>query len=301
MKPTLVVMAAGVGSRYGGLKQIDPVGPAGEIMLDYSVFDAIRAGFGKVVFIIRHDLEQDFKTVIGAHFTGKVAVEYVFQELANLPAGFSVPPDRKKPWGTGHAVLQCRPVVKEPFAVINADDFYGRRSYAVIADYLRQLPADSSNHAMVGFQLVNTLSDHGSVTRGICETDAQRRLQSVVERFKIERTPGGARYEDEHGQWITCRGDEIASMNLFGFTPALFALLAEKFPVFLKSALANPKSEFLLPAIVNNLIQEKRITMTVLQTPEPWFGVTYKEDKPIVCAGIRKQIAAGAYPERLWN
>ena len=301
MKPTLVVMAAGVGSRYGGLKQIEPVGPSGEIMLDYSVFDAIRAGFGKVVFIIRHDIEQDFKAVIGSHFTGRIPVEYVFQELANLPAGFTVPPDRKKPWGTGHAVLQCKPTVKEPFAVINADDFYGRQSYAVIADYLKALPLDSQAQAMVGFKLANTLSDHGTVTRGICETDAKRKLQSVVERFKIERTAQGARYENEAGQWINCRGAEIASMNMFGFTPALFGMLAEKLPAFLKGAVSNPKAEFLLPAIVNELIQERRITLTVLRTPEQWLGVTYKEDKPIVSAGIRQQIAAGAYPARLWT
>lgn len=300
MKPTLVVMAAGVGSRYGGLKQIDPVGPAGEIMLDYSVFDAIRAGFGKVVFIIRRDIEQDFKAVIVSHFAGRVPVDYVFQELANLPAGFTVPPDRQKPWGTGHAVLQCKAAVKEPFAVINADDFYGRRSYVVIADYLKQLRPDSHHHAMVGFKLANTLSDHGSVTRGICETDSQGKLVSVVERFKIEKTGTGARFENEHGQWVNCRGGEIASMNMFGFTPTLFDMLAEKFPSFLKGAAGHPKAEFLLPAIVNTLIQERRITLTVLQTPEQWFGVTYKEDKPIVSAGIRAQIAAGAYPERLW-
>ncbi|MBU4200089.1 MAG: nucleotidyltransferase [Verrucomicrobia bacterium] len=301
MKPTLVVMAAGVGSRYGGLKQIDPVGPSGEIMLDYSVFDAIRAGFGKVVFIIRRDIEQDFKAVIVSHFAGRIPVDYVFQELANLPAGFTVPPDRKKPWGTGHAVLQCKDLVREPFAVINADDFYGCQSYAVIADYLQNLRPDGHDHAMVGFKLANTLSDHGSVTRGICETDVQGKLVSVAERFKIEKTASGARYENETGQWVNCRGEEIASMNLFGFTPALFVMLEEKFPPFLISAAGNPKAEFLLPAIVNTLIQERRITLNVLQTPEQWFGVTYKEDKPIVSAGIRAQIAAGVYPERLWS
>jgi hypothetical protein len=294
-------MAAGVGSRYGGLKHIDPVGPGGEIMLDYSVFDAIRAGFGKVVFIIRHDIERDFKAVIGSHFAGRVEVEYVFQELANLPAGFTLPPDRTKPWGTGHAVLQCKHAVKEPFAVINADDFYGRKSYAVIAEYLKVLPVDSNQQAMIGFNLANTLSDHGSVTRGICEIDSSRKLRSVVERFKIERTPGGARYENESSQWVDCRGDEIASMNMFGFAPTLFALLDEKFPLFLKWAVGKPKAEFLLPGIVNELIHERRIAMTVLQTPEQWLGVTYKEDKPIVSAGIRKQIAARAYPERLWT
>ena len=293
-------MAAGVGSRYGGLKQIDPVGPSGEIMLDYSVFDAIRAGFGKVVFIIRRDIEQDFKAVIVSHFAGRIPVDYVFQELANLPAGFTLPPDRKKPWGTGHAVLQCKDVVKEPFAVINADDFYGQKSYAVLADYLGKLTPASNTLAMVGFQLANTLSDHGSVTRAICETDANNRLVSVVERFKIEKTAAGARYENETGQWVDCRGEEIASMNMFGFTPALFAMLTEKFPPFLHSATGNFKVEFLLPVIVNTLIQEHRITLNVLQTPEQWFGVTYKEDKPFVSAGIRKQIAAGVYPERLW-
>ena len=301
MKPTLVVMAAGVGSRYGGLKQIDPVGPSGEIMLDYSVFDAIRAGFGKVVFIIRHDIEQDFKAVIGSHFVDHVQVEYVFQELTALPSGFTVPADRQKPWGTGHAVLQSRAMVQEPFAVINADDFYGQRSYAVLADYLRNTAPDGNAYAMVGFKLVNTLSDHGTVTRGICETDAARNLISVAERFKIEKTATGSRFENETGQWVDCRGDEIASMNMFGFTPTMFTWLEEQFPLFLQGAMSKPKAEFLLPAIVNTLIQERRVTMTVLQTPEPWFGVTYKEDKPFVSAGIRKQITAGVYPERLWT
>lgn len=301
MQPTLVIMAAGVGSRYGGLKQIDPVGPTGEIMLDYSVYDAIRAGFAKIVFIIRRDIEQDFKTIIGSHFAGRVPVEYVFQELTNLPEGFQLSAERSKPWGTGHAVLSCEAVVKEPFAVINADDFYGRQSYQILADYLRQTPATSAAYAMVGFKLSNTLSDHGSVTRGICETDAKLQLQSVVERFKIEKTSQGARYENEAGQWVTCRGNEIASMNMFGFTPTLFALLKEKFPIFLKSAIANPKAEFLLPSIMDALIKEGRISMAVLPTPEQWFGVTYKEDKAIVSAGIQQQIAAGHYSPRLWN
>ncbi|MBU4286400.1 MAG: nucleotidyltransferase, partial [Verrucomicrobia bacterium] len=188
MKPTLVVMAAGVGSRYGGLKQIEPVGPSGEIMPDYSVFDAIRAGFGKVVFIIRHDIEKDFHEAIGAHFEGRIQMDYVFQELADLPAGFALPPDRTKPWGTGHAIMRCKNLVKEPFAVINADDFYGAKSYDVIARYLEKLAPTDTAYAMVGFQLVNTLSDHGSVTRGICEVDAHHMLNSVAERFKIEKT-----------------------------------------------------------------------------------------------------------------
>lgn len=300
MQPTLVVMAAGVGSRYGGLKQIEPVGPAGEIMLDYSVFDAIRAGFGKVIFIIRHDLEADFKAVIGAHFTGRIPVEYVYQELTDLPPGFTVPPDRKKPWGTGHAILRCQDVAREPFAVINADDFYGQKSYAVIADYLRRVPPAGADYAMVGFRLVNTLSDHGHVTRGICEVDAGNMLQRVAERFKIEKSGAGARYLDERDQWVSLPGNEIASMNMFGFTPTLFTFFAQKFPVFLKAAGADLKAEFLMPSIVDELTRERRITLRVLTTPEKWFGVTYKEDKPAVVANVRKLIKAGVYPEKLW-
>jgi len=301
MQPTLVVMAAGVGSRYGGLKQIEPVGPSGEIMLDYSVFDAIRAGFGKVAFIIRHDIEKDFKEAIGAHFDNRIPVEYVFQELADLPAAFAVPPDRTKPWGTGHAIMRCKTLVNEPFAVINADDFYGARSYEVIARYLQALSPHANTYAMVGFRLANTLSAHGSVTRGICDVDANHMLNSVVERFKIEKTVDGARYENEHSQWVALQGHEIASMNMFGFTPTMFGFLDEKFPVFLKKAAGHPKAEFLMPAIADELIRERKITMRVLETPEKWFGVTYKEDKPFVTAGIRRLIEAGVYPHKLWN
>lgn len=302
MKPTLVVMAAGVGSRFGGLKQIEPVGPSGEIMLDYSVFDAIRAGFGKAVFIIRRDIEKDFKAVIGAHFNGRIAVEYVFQEKdACLPDGYRLPADRLKPWGTGHAILCCQDTVREPFGVINADDFYGQASYRVLADYLAGQSVQGTAYAMVGFALANTLSDHGHVTRGICEVDAHRMLISVKERFKIEKTAGGARFEDENSQWHALRGDEIASMNMFGFTPALFPELARKFPAFLESARGNPKAEFLMPAIADELIRAKRATLRVLETTEKWFGVTYKEDKPIVAAGIRQLIERGVYPARLWQ
>jgi hypothetical protein len=301
MKPTLVVMAAGVGSRYGGLKQIEPVGPSGEIMLDYSVFDAIRAGFGKVVFIIRHDIEKDFKEAIGAHFVNRIPVEYVYQERTDLPAGFTLPPDRAKPWGTGHAVMRCSTLVKEPFAVINADDFYGAASYDVLARYLKALDPRVNTYAMVGFQLVNTLSDHGSVTRGICEVDAHHMLSSVAERFKIEKTADGARYENEHNQWVPLQGHEIASMNMFGFTPTLFGFLDEKFSVFLNKNAGHPKAEFLMPAIADELIHERKITMRVLSTPEKWFGVTYKEDKPFVTAGVRRLIENGVYPEKLWD
>jgi len=300
MKPTLVVMAAGVGSRYGGLKQIDPVGPNGEIILDYSVYDAIKSGFGKIVFIIRRDIEQDFKAIIGSHFANRINVEYVFQELTDLPAGFGVPEGRSKPWGTGHAVLSCRNAVKEPFGVINADDLYGAQSYKILADYLSKLDPAGNAYAMVGFRIANTLSDHGHVTRGICEVDANRMLLSVVERFKIEKTQNGARYQDEKEQWIALQGDEIASMNMWGFTPTLFKYLEQKFPLFLKAAGGNLKAEFLMPSIADELIKARKITMQVLNTPAKWLGVTYKDDKPEVAKKVAELIKGGVYPSPLW-
>ena len=301
MKPTLVVMAAGIGSRYGGLKQMDPVGPGGEIILDYSVYDAVRAGFGKVVFIIRRDIEKDFKTIIGSHFAARVQVEYVFQELDALPPGFSVPVDRSKPWGTGHAVLSCQHAVHEPFGVINADDLYGAESYKILADYLNKLDPAGKAYAMVGFRLVNTLSDHGHVTRGICEVDADHMLLSVAERFKIEKTQAGARYQDGNARWANLRGHEIASMNMWGFARTLFQFLEHRFPPFLKAAAGNLKAEFLLPAIVDELIQERKITLQVLDTPAKWLGVTYKEDKPEVQRNIRDLIRRQVYPSPLWG
>jgi UTP-glucose-1-phosphate uridylyltransferase len=300
MKPTLVVMAAGVGSRYGGLKQIDPVGPNGEIILDYSVYDAIRAGFGKVVFIIRRDIEKNFKAIIGSHFAGRVNVEYVFQELTDLPPGFNVPPGRVKPWGTGHAVRSCRNAVKEPFAVINADDLYGAESYKILADYLSKLdPADNA-YAMVGFRIDRTLSDHGHVTRGLCEVDDDGMLLSVVERFKIEKTQNGARYQDEKEQWLDLKGAEIASMNMWGFTPTLFKYIEQKFPLFLQQAGGNLKAEFLMPSIADELIKEGKITMKVLNTPAKWLGVTYKEDKPEVARNVGDLVKNKIYPSPLW-
>jgi len=301
MKPTLVVMAAGVGSRYGGLKQIDPVGPHGEIILDYSVYDAIRTGFGKVVFIIRHDIEKDFKAIIGAHFTGRINVEYVFQDLTDLPSGFSVPEGRMKPWGTGQAVLACRNAVREPFGVINADDLYGAESYKILAAYLSALDPASNAYAMVGFRIDHTLSDHGHVTRGLCEVNARHMLLSVTERFKIEKTQNGARYQDEQEQWQTLKGDEVASMNMWGFTPTLFKYLEQKFPLFLKNAGANLKAEFLMPSIADELIKERAITMKVLNTPAKWLGVTYKEDKPEVQKNIRELVNQQVYPSPLWQ
>jgi hypothetical protein len=301
MKPTLVVMAAGVGSRYGGLKQIDPVGPNGEIILDYSVYDAVRAGFGKVVFIIRRDIEKDFKAIIGSHFTGRVNVDYVFQELNDLPAGFGVPEGRSKPWGTAHAVRSCRNAVKEPFGVINADDLYGAQSYKFLADYLSKLSPSDNEYAMVGFKISNTLSDHGHVTRGICEVDDRGMLKTVVERFKIEKTAGGARYQDEKEQWVPLNGDAIASMNMWGFTPTLFGYLEQKLPIFLKGAANNLKAEFLMPSVVDELIKARKISLKVLDTPAKWLGITYKEDKPEVVRSVGELVKNKTYPSPLWK
>lgn len=294
-------MAAGMGSRYGGLKQIEPVGPSGEIIIDYSVFDAMQAGFGKVVFIIRRDIEKDFKSAVGSHFAGRIPVEYAFQEIEKLPAGFPVPFGRTKPWGTGHAILCSRDHVREPFAVINADDFYGRSAYVTIHNYLAGLPAGATDYAMVGYAIRNTLSPHGSVTRGLCSADPEGMLKSVVELFKVERTETGARYQDTSGEWKPLTGSEIASMNLFGFTPAIFKQLEGAFPEFLStSGKTDPKAEFLLPALVDKFIHAGLCRMKILETGEKWFGVTYKEDKPEVASNIRRLVDSGVYPKKLW-
>jgi len=299
MKLTLAVMAAGIGSRYGGLKQIDPVGPSGEIVIDYSIYDAIRAGFGRIVFIIRREIEEAFRAIADRHFAGRVAVDYVFQELDRLPPGLSVPTDRKKPWGTGHAVLCCHEMVRGPFGVINADDFYGRGSFEVLASFLRRADPSAAEYALVGFTLRNTLSEHGSVARGICEVDASGRLISIVERLKVEKTGDTARYE-ENGTWYPLSGDEPVSMNMWAFTPRIFESLEEDFRAFLRTEGSNPKAEFLVPTHVGRLVKEGRASVRVLPTSETWFGVTYPADKPAVAAGIRRLIAEGRYPENLW-
>jgi len=303
MSMTLVVLAAGIGSRYGGLKQIDPVGPSGEIVIDYSIFDARRAGFDRVVCVIRRDIERDFRACISARFEKQIAVDYVFQELSDLPRDFSLPAERRKPWGTGHAILACRRQIDGPFAVINADDFYGRQSYAALADSLRRLPAGSPPHpfCMVGFVLRNTLSEHGSVARGVCTVDAQNRLQRVVERTHIEKQGNGARYRDDRQQFHPLTGDELVSLNMWGFTPALFPVLEDKFARFLRERGADPKAEFFIPTVVDEMIQAGEATVQVATTPETWFGVTYQEDKPILMRGIRDRIAEGVYPARLWD
>jgi hypothetical protein len=297
-KPTLLVLAAGMGSRYGGLKQIDPVGPSGETIIDYSIFDAMRAGFGKLVFVIRHDIEQQFREIVGVRFEKRIAVEYVFQELDKLPPGHSLPAGRTKPWGTTHAILMAENVIQEPFAAINADDFYGQNAYKVLAQHLT---SGSQDYAMVGFILKNTLSDFGSVARGVSRVDANNYLTSIVEMMKIERDGAGAKNTDAGGAVTKLSGDEAVSMNFWGFTPAIFPQIRLKFEEFLKKSGAEQKSECYIPATVGELVTSGRAKVKVLRSPDSWFGVTYREDRPQVVESIRKLIAQGLYPAKLWS
>ncbi len=291
MAPTLLVLAAGMGSRYGGLKQIDPVGPAGETVLDYAVFDAQRAGFGRVVFVIRKDFEELFREKIGARYAGRIAVDYVFQSLDVLPAGFAVPPGREKPWGTGHAVWCARAAVEENFAVINADDFYGADSFAQLATFLAD--ARGNQAAMVGFRLANTLSEHGAVSRGVCIADAAGALRSITEQTGI--------LASEIGPGKKFSGDELVSLNCWGFTPALFGALDGQLREFLTVRGGEAKAEFYLPAAVSEQIAHGQAGVRVLPTASAWFGVTYREDKPRVTAAIAELVRRGVYPASLWS
>ena len=295
-KPTLLVLAAGMGSRYGGLKQIDPVGPSGETIIDYSIYDALRAGFGKVVFVIRKDIEQTFREVVGSRFENRIPVEYAFQELTKLPEGFTVPAGRTKPWGTGHAILVAESVIHEPFAMINADDFYGADTFRVLADYLKQVRPDSNDYAMVGFTLRKTLSDHGTVARGVCQVDGTGQLKQIVEMLKIEKAGAGAKQGD-----VRLTGDEAVSMNFWGFTPALFNHLRTELTTFLAAHGKEEKSELLIPSVVNTLVTKGKATCQVLRTTSSWFGVTYREDRPIVIESVRQLVAKGEYPAKLWQ
>ncbi len=300
MKPTLLVLAAGMGSRYGKLKQLDPVGPRGEVILDYSVFDAIRAGFGKVVFVIRKEFEEEFKNAIGPKFKDKIEVEYVFQELENIPEGFTVPIGRTKPWGTSHAVMMAKDLIDGPFTVINADDFYGAEAFKIIADHLSSIPTnDTTNYFMVGYPLNKTLSDFGSVSRGISEVDEDRFLKKITERTHIEKTPNSARYKDGE-DFKDLTGGEVVSMNFFGFTPSYFKYSESMFKEFLQENQENPKAEFYVPFVVNTLVSEGKIKLKVLSSNTEWFGITYLEDKPFVEEKIRGLINEGVYPEGLW-
>lgn len=301
VKPTLLVLAAGMGSRYGSLKQMDGVGPNGEAIIDYSVYDAIRAGFGKVVFVIRHSFAADFKEVFNVErFGGRIAVEYVYQELDCLPEGFELPAERQKPWGTNHAVMMAADVINEPFAVINADDFYGRNSYEVIGQYLSQLVGSEGKYCMVGYEVSKTLSENGTVSRGVCTVDADGNLTSMVERTKIERVNGTIVFHD-NGDDEPLAENTPVSMNLFGFTPDYFAHSESYFKEFLAANIENLKSEFFIPLMVNKVISEGTATMRVLSTASNWFGVTYKEDKPQLMQKIEELIATGEYPRNLWE
>lgn len=302
--PQLVVMAAGIGSRYGGLKQVDPVGPSGEIVLDYAVYDAIRAGFTGVVFVIRRDLEEVFRDKVGRSIERRLDTRYVFQELTALPSPFTVPEGRTKPWGTGHAVLSAAGAVSAPFAVINADDYYGRRSFQVLADHLRAArdAAGVYDFSMVAFRLENTVTAHGHVARGVCTATPDGRLASIVERTRIETFGGIIRFTEDNGAaWTDLPGDTPVSMNMWGFTPGFMNELRNRFPAFLAKSAGNPKAEYFLPSVVNDLIQEGRARVRILHTPEKWYGVTYQEDKPELKTFIRSQINSGRYPEKLWS
>lgn len=299
MKPTLLVLAAGMGSRYGALKQMDGVGPNNEAILDYSIFDAKRAGFGKVVFVIRKDFAEAFEKINNTERFG-MPVEYVYQSLDKLPEGFSIPEGREKPWGTGHAVLMAADVIKEPFAVINADDFYGKEAYEVMAQYLTECEGKKGAYSMVAYKLRNTLSDFGTVSRGVCTQNRCHYLQTIVERTSIAKTADGAAYTDETGEHALDL-DTLVSMNFFGFTPDFLGHLADGFKTFLQGpAQTNIKAEYYIPLEVNNQINSKNAKLKVLSSDAVWFGVTYKEDKPDVMKKIVNLIDKGVYPNKLW-
>lgn len=297
--PSLVILAAGMGSRYGGLKQIEPIGPSGEVVLDYSVYDAIRSGFTDVVFVIRRDMETLFRERVGRRYESRINVRYVFQETNVLPAGHIAPAGREKPWGTGHALWSAATAVQQPFAVINADDFYGADSFALLGRFLSA--GQSAAGCMVGFRLANTLSEHGTVSRGVCQVATDGTLADVVECTAIERQADGIVQRTTPGALRCFTGEEIVSMNCWGFTPAFFPLLAAQLELFLSRHGRDLKAEFYLPAAVAALIQAGHLQVQVLSTPANWFGVTYRQDHPQVVAALGRLIAAGDYPARLWS
>lgn len=300
MKPTLYILAAGMGSRYGGLKQLDGLGPNGETIMDYSVYDALQAGFGKIVFVIRHDFEQEFRDKIISKYEGHVPVEVVFQDLDNLPEGFTVPEGRTKPWGTNHAVLMAKDTIREPFAVINADDFYGRESFKVLADFLRSVEGKKNCYCMVGFNIENTLSENGGVSRGLCHVDADSNLVDVKECHGIQRKEGHLVQTAEDGTEIPFPEGAAVSMNMWGFTPDYFDYSLRDFIDFLNHHGKELKSEFYIPTVVNNLINSGTATLKVLRTPSKWFGVTFAADRDATVAQFAKLVADGVYPSPLF-
>ncbi|RYY97622.1 MAG: nucleotidyltransferase [Chitinophagaceae bacterium] len=299
MKPTLVIMAAGMASRYGSMKQIQQFGPSGETIMDYSIFDAIRAGFGKVVFIIRRDFAEDFKNIFEPKLKGRIETEYVFQDMDAYLDGYQAPADRKKPWGTSHAILCAKEAVSGPFAVINADDFYGADGFVKAAEFLNTRAA-ADHYALVGYQLNNTLSDNGSVSRGVCSVDEKGNLVAINERLKIYRKDGPMVSEEPDGSFLTLDENTRASMNFWCFHPSLFPFLQEEFKTFLQQQGQDPKAEFLIPYSCDRFIKTGRGSIEVLETSAQWFGVTYKEDAPVVTESVKKQVESGAYPNNLW-
>ncbi len=300
MKPTLLILAAGMGSRYGGNKQLDEVGPSGETIIDYSIYDAIRAGFGKIVFIIRRDLEAQVKERFFEKLKNKIELDYVFQELTNVPEGSKITPDRVKPWGTSHAVLVAENNVREPFGIINADDFYGYDSLKILHDFLVN-DKEPDTYCIVGYKLGNTLSDHGYVNRGVCNVDSNGLLENIVEVLKIEKTASGAKAPAPDGGEQHYTGSEIVSMNLFGFKPGCFNVLREDFRSFIEEHGMETRSELLIPNTLDRYIKKGDIRIKVLMSNDRWFGVTYREDKPYVVENIRKMVQEGVYPEKIYQ
>lgn len=303
MKPTLVLLAAGMGSRYGGLKQLDGLGPNGETIMDYSIYDAIKAGFGKIVFVIRKDFEQEFREKVLSKYEGHIPAEVCYQSLDALPEGFTVPEGREKPWGTNHAVMMAKDLIHEPFCVINCDDFYNRDSFMVIGKFLADLPDNATNtYAMVGFRVGNTLSENGPVARGVCSKDENDLLTTVVERTEIMRVDGKVSYKDENGEWVAIEDNTPVSMNMWGFTPDYFAHSDAYFKQFLSDPKnqANPKAEFFIPLMVNELVNNGTSTVKVLDTTSKWFGVTYSADRQATVDRIQALVNEGVYPNKLF-
>lgn len=299
MKPTLMVLAAGMGSRYGGLKQLDHVGPSGETIIDYSIYDTIRAGFGKIVFVIRRDIEEPFRKAFIDRLADHIKIEYVFQELDNLPPGYSVPEGRQKPWGTSHATLVSREKINEPFGVINADDYYGVESFKILHEFLAN-DRDDSCYTIIGYPLGNTLSDHGHVNRGVCRVGKTGLLEGIVETKKIFKNENGIFAPGTDGNELTFTGNEMVSMNLWGFKPSVYELLNREFSLFLKHRIGDPTAELDIPTSVDKYVKNGDITIKVLPTEGKWFGVTYREDKPFVVESINRMVNAGIYPSKLF-
>ena len=301
MRPTLLILAAGMGTRYGGLKQIDPIGPNGEIIIDYSIYDAINTGFGKLVFVIRHCFEDAFKEKIGHKFNNLVETAYAYQEVNTSVDGFEVPKDRDKPWGTGHAILVTSDLIHEPFAVINADDYYGPVAFKAISQFLTRKDLSSSDYAMIGYTLGDTLSEYGSVSRGICRCDEQMFLKRIKECKKVEKTSTGARYIEDDGTEHVLTGNEIVSRNLWGFQPSIFHHLKVRFRQFLKERSDEKNSELFIPTVVDELIAKEKAKVKILPANDKCFGVTYRRDAPIASNCVLQLIEQGLYPENLWD